>query len=161
RVIIRPMLTVSDAIDLFDSDLASRGRTKRTRDSYGRTLDKFADQFPRRWDVAKVTPEDCQEFLGRWRQRSLGTQAQIHAPLAGLFKFLKGTRKIKTNPMEFVPTPRRPNPEDLDVLTINPLDVPALLREARPGAERNCLFILAYTGARRHAAALLTLDDYD
>lgn len=160
-VIIRPMITVSDAIDLFDGHLAGLGRTKRTRDNYARTLDKFADCFPRRWDIAKVTVEDCESFLARWRNRSLGTQAQVHAPLAGLFRFLYKTRRIKQNPMEFVPTPRRQSPEDLDVLTVNPLDVPNLLRTARPGSERNCLFILASMGPRRHAAALLRIEDYD
>lgn len=160
-VIIRPMLTLTAAIDLYvDGHLVDLGRAKRTRDSYGRVLDKFCDRFPRHWDVAKINEEDCRSFLALWASKSRGYRATIYAPLNGLFRFLYRSRCIKANPMEFISAPVRQRPEDLDVVTINPLDVPTLLREARAGAERNCMFILACLGPRRHAAALLTIDDY-
>ncbi len=165
---MRPM-TLNEAIDLWLGDLARRGRAKRTRDSYCRTLDDFADGFPRNWPAEKITAEDCERFLDRFNgpkrrgkgDYSVGTRGQVHAPLNGLFGWLYRTRRLKTNPMEFVPTVSRKRPEDLDVTTISPLDVPTLLREARPWSERNALFILAYMGPRRNAVAGLRLSDFD
>jgi integrase len=160
-VIIRDMLTIIDAIDLFLGDKARRGRTDRTRDSYRRTLDKFSDRYPRRWDVAQIKEDDCTAFLALWGNRKVGTQAQVYAPLNGLFGHLHHTRKIKTNPMEFVDPPTRQRPGDLDVVTVNVLDVPPMLAAAKPGTERNALHILAYLGPRRRAVAALRLPDYD
>ena len=161
-VLIRPMITVDDAIELFDGYLSSRGRSERTRDNYlNDTLYKFADRFPKHWDVAKISEDDCTTFLARWSSKALGTQGQHYAAVNGLFRFLHKTRRIKTNPMEFVDPPVRQRPEDLAVTTVSPLDVPLLLEEAWPGAELNCIAILAYIGPRRHATALLRLRDYD
>ncbi len=160
-LIVRPMLTISGAVDLWvDGDLARRGRARRTRDNYRRILDKFADQFPRDWDVSKVRAEDCERFLAQWSSRTRGTQAQVHAPLAGLFRFLYRTRRIKANPMEFVPPVTRSRPEDLDVVTVSADEVRLLLDSCTTWAELLCLSVLAYLGPRRHAVALLRLRDY-
>ena len=160
-VLVRPMLTLTGAIDLFvDGDCVDRGLAKRTRLNYARALDKFCDRFPRNWDVAKVTDQDCRAFLATYAHLSNNYRATIYAALNGLFNFLDDEEKIKTNPMKRVKAPKRIPADELDVVTINPLDVPTLIREARPGTERNCIAILAYTGARRHAAALLKIDDY-
>jgi hypothetical protein len=109
-VYVRPMLTIDAAIDLWLGDLARRGRATRTRASYRRYLDFFAARFPRQWDVAKVRSEDCGAFLDGYQHLSKGTQATIYAPLNGLFGWLVLTRRIKTNPMEFVPPVSRPGP---------------------------------------------------
>jgi integrase len=161
--IIRPMLTIDRAIDLFLSDLSRRGRAERTRTSYRRILDLFADRFPHEWDAGKVTEDEISAFIDQWvrRGRKPGTLAQVHAPLNGLFRFLYRTRRIKRNPMEFIPPPTRQSAGDVDVVRVSPLDVPRLLREARPGTERNAVAIVAYLGPRRRAAALVRLRDYD
>jgi hypothetical protein len=56
-VIVRPMLTISDAVDLFDGDCARRGLTNKTRITYRGNLYELADTFPTRWDVAKLTSD--------------------------------------------------------------------------------------------------------
>jgi integrase len=160
-VIIRPMITIDDAVDLWLGHLARKGRKPRTRDNYRRILDKFADRFPRQWDVAKVDQAACEGFLDLWSNHADGTRGQAYAPLAGMFRWLHHSRRIKTNPMEFVPAPRRSRPEDLDVVTVSPLDVPLILQAAETWPERVCVSILAYLGPRRRALALLRLRDYD
>ena len=161
ETIVVPMITLSEAIDLFDGDLARRGRSSKTRKNYRDILWKLEDRFPRRWDINKVTEDDCNAFLDLWAHRSLGTQGQVYAAVNGLFRFLRGSRRIKTDPMEFIYPPRRLRPEDLPVTTISTLDVPLMLEAARPGTELNCVAILAYLGPRRHAVALLRVRDYD
>jgi integrase len=160
-VLIRPMITVDDAIDFFDGQLARRGRSEKTRTNYRRILWKFADRFPNHWDISKVEEDDCNTFLDQWANRSLGTQGQVYAAVNGMFDCLYRTRKIKHNPMEFIDPPQRQRPEDLPVTTVSPLDVPLMLEAARPGSELNAIAILAYLGPRRHATALLTKRDYD
>jgi integrase len=160
-VIVRPMLTIDDAIDLWLGHLARIGRATRTRDSYSRYLDKFCDRFPRGWDVAQVTPEECEAFLDQWAHRKPATRHAAYAPLSGMFKWLYRTRKIKTNPMEFVEPPVRQRPEDIDVVSVAPADVRRLLAFCSSWSERLAVAIPAYLGPRRSAAALLRLTDYD
>ena len=160
-VILRPMLTVDNAIDLWLADLSRRGRSYRTRDRYRRTLDKFAERFPREWDVAKVTADECEQFLGRFSHLAKGTQGGEFSAIRGFFKWLHRTRRIKNDPMEYVDPPGRTRQEDLDVLTMSTDDVKAMLAAARTWPEKLCLNILAYLGPRRHAVALLRLEDYD
>lgn len=70
-------------------------------------------------------------------------------------------RKIRRNPMEFVPRTRRPDAEALNLVTVSSQEVAAMFNAAETWPERLCVAILAYLGPRRHAAAMLTLRDYD
>jgi integrase len=66
-----------------------------------------------------------------------------------------------TNPIERLPRTRRRRPEDLDVTTVQPADVPLLLDAAESWSEQLALSILVYMGPRRRAVARLRLADYD
>jgi len=160
-VIVRDMLTLDDAIDLWLADLSRRGKSPRTRDSYRRTLNKLADEFPRNWDVARITSEDLERFLGQWTHRTTGTQNTIYSPVKGLFLWLYRTRRIKSNPMAFVFPPARKRPEDLDVVTVSSDEVRRMLAVAKAGPELIAMSILAYLGPRRSAVNALRLRDYD
>ena len=72
EVIIRPMLTVDRAIDLFLGDLTRRGATERTRRTYARLLDKFGDRLPDDYDVSKITTDDCRRWLDTFSGRARG-----------------------------------------------------------------------------------------
>jgi hypothetical protein len=161
-VIVRPMLTINDAIDLFDGDCARRGLTDKTRATYRGILYGLADQYPARWDVAKLTTEDVDRFLAqRGKKHARGTRAHAECVLNSFFKCLYRQEKIKRNPVDRLQRTRRLPPEALDVTSVSSAEVLRLFEAADTWAERLCLAILAYLGPRRRAAARPRLVDYD
>jgi site-specific recombinase XerD len=161
RVIVRDMLTITRATDLFLDDLLSRGYSQRTVDTYRRLLDKFADSVPADYDVGQVTDEDCRRYFLRFSRSAPGTRAHAFSVLSSFFKWLYGTEKIKRNPLDRMTRPKRIPSEDLDVLTLSSAGVRCLLEHATSWPERITLNVLAYLGPRRHAVAMLRLRDYD
>jgi integrase len=160
-VIVRPMLSIDDAIDRYLGDLARRGKSERTRDTYSRTLYDFCDTLPNHWDVAKVTDDDVRRFLDRYNRHSPAYRAQKDSILRGFFRWLYVTEKIKRSPLERMLPPKRQNPEDVDVTSVSTEQVRELLAACDGWTERLTLGLLAYTGARRHATSALRLSDYD
>jgi integrase len=145
-------------------ELARAGRTPSTRTSYERYLFKFVDQLERSRpdaDVREVTTNDCRAFLDRWNGRSASTVCSIHSALTGLFRWLYLEGEIETNPMVRIPRPRRPRPEDLDVVIVTPRDVQRMLAATDGWQEFLCVSILAYLGPRRDSASRLRWRDVD
>lgn len=161
RIIVRAMLTITRATDLFLDDLESRGYAQRTVDTYRRLLDKFADSCPDDYDVGQVTEDDCRRHLASFQRKAPGTRAHGFSVLSSFFKWLYLAQKIKQNPMDRIARPRRIAPEDLDVLTLSSDDVRNLLEHANTWSERITINVLAYLGPRRHAVSQLRLSDYD
>jgi site-specific recombinase XerD len=161
-VLIRPMLIIDDAIDLYLGDLARRGYSERTRDTYSRTLDKFADTLPRRWDVAKVGPGEVRRFLDNYNRRAPATRAQQWSILHKFFDWLYKDEQIKRNPMERMERPKRLPADAVDVVTVSTADVRKLLTAAKAGdwTERLAVEIAVYLGPRRHAISELRVKDY-
>ena len=161
-VIVRPMLTINDAIDLFDGDMARRGLTDKTRITYRGILYELADTFPNRWDVAKLTTDDTVRFLDqRGKKHARGTRAHAECVLNSFFRCLVRRGKIKQNPVDRLQRTRRLPAEALDVTTVSSAEVLRLLDAAETWADRLCISVLAYLGPRRRAAARLRLTDYD
>src|SRR4051812_42252080 len=100
EVIIRPMLTVDRAIDLYDGDLRRRNYSERTRTTYTRLPDKFCDRLPVDYDVSQITIDDCRRFLDTFQRRAHGTQANAASVLASFLKWLYFDGKIARNPMD-------------------------------------------------------------
>lgn len=161
EVIVRTMLTLDRAADDFLGDCRRRGFSERTITSYRRTYDQLADRLPVDQDVSKTTADDLRRLLASKSHLAPGTVAGMEAHLSSLFRWLLVERKIAKDPMALLPRTRRKRAEDLDVLTVSTDDVRLMLRAASGWAERLCLGVLVYTGCRRHAAANLTLKDYD
>ena len=161
EVIIRPMLTVDRAIDLFLGDLTRRGATERTRRTYARLLDKFGDRLPDDYDVSRITTDDCRRWLDTFSGRARGTQAHAESVLSSFLKWLYLDGKVARNPMDRLPRTKRIPAADLDVVTVQTEEVVRMLQVARGWSERVALAILCYTGARRRAVANLRLRDYD
>lgn len=170
NVVVVLMLTPTHAVDLFLGDLSRRSRSQsgRTVDSYRRQLDKFTDSLGTTKDVTEITSDDCRRFLdlnargakGRGPVKP-GTQATTYAILNSFLSWLYQQQRIKKNPLDHVPRPRRPHPDTLDVTTVATVDVPKLLAAARTWTERLAVAIPVYTGARRSAVAQLRLADYN
>jgi len=160
-VIVRPMLTVDDAVDRYLGDLARRGKSDRTRDTYGRTLDDFCGSLPRHWDVAKIGADDVRRFLDRYNRNAAAYRAQKDSILRGFFHWLYVNEQIKRSPMDRMLPPKRQRPEDVDVVSVSADEVRSMLNACEGWKERLTLSILAYMGPRRRAASRLRLSDYD
>lgn len=63
--------------------------------------------------------------------------------------------------MARVARPRRPRPEDLNVVIVTPADVERMLAATQDWQEFLCLTVLAYTGVRRGSASGLRWRDVD
>jgi integrase len=161
EVVIRPMLTVNRAVDLFLADITRRGYSDRTRTSYSRTLDQFVDRLPVDLDVSKVTSDDISQFLDKWSRRARGTQAYNEAVVSSFFKFLYKSEKITRNPVDRLARTRRIPPAELDVVTVSNDDVRRMMMKAVSYPERMTIAVLALTGARRRAASRMRITDYD
>ena len=159
--ILVPMLPISRAVDLFLGDCARRGYSQRTLNTYGRLLDKFADRLPDDTDVTELTVDHIRKYLDSWKGHAAGTRAHAYSVMSSFCKWLYLNGKVKRNPIDRLERPRRIPAENLDVKTISAADVRALLAAAQGWTEKLAVAIPAYTGARRHAVALLRLKDYD
>lgn len=160
-VVVRPMLTINRAIDLFVGDLTRRGYSDRTRTTYSRILDKFADRAPVDIDVARITADDCRRFLDLYNRKAAGTRAHTYAVLSSFFSWLVVTEQIKRSPLATIARPKRQRPDDLDVVTISRDDVRKLLAGGHTWTEKLAVAIPVYIGPRRKAVAQLRLSDYD
>lgn len=161
RVIVRDMLTITRATDLFLDDCSSRGFSQRTVKTYKRLLDKFAEIMPLDYDVGQIGEDDCRRYFQQFARKAPGTRAHAYSVMSSFFKWLSSTRKIKRNPMEFIARPKRLAPEDLDVLMLTSADVRKLIEMGETWPERIAINILAYLGPRRHAVSQLRVRDYD
>jgi integrase len=160
-VLIRPMLTMNRAVDLWLGDLARAGRRERTQHTYSRLMSEFVDGLPIDHEVAKVSPDEVRRFLDKYLRHSRGTQAQVFSVLSGFFKWAVFNQKVKVSPMERMMAPRRLPPESLDVVTLSTDDVRKLLTVAHGWTEKLSVALPAYMGCRRRAAAQLRVSDYD
>jgi integrase/recombinase XerD len=152
------------AIDLWMGELARAGRTESTRFSYERYLFKLAEHLERSKpdvSVREVTTNDCRSFLDHWNGRAPSTVCSIHSALKGLFSWLYLEGEIDANPIDRIARPRRPRPEDVDVVILTRADVENMLQACKTLQEFLCMSVLAYTGTRRAAASKLRWRDVD
>jgi integrase len=157
-------MRLSRAVDLWMGELSRGGRTSSTRASYERYLFKFVahlEQSRADVDAREVTTNDCRQFLDGWNGSSASTVCSIHSVLSGLFRWLYSEGEIDANPMTRIPRPRRPRPEDLDVVIVTPADVERMLRASEDWQEFLCLSVLAYLGPRRDSVSRLRWRDVD
>ena len=157
-------MRVARAVDLWMGELARAGRTESTRVSYERYLFKLVDHVARSRrdaDVREVTVNDCRSFLDGWIGRSPSTVCSIHSAMNGLFSWLYLEGETDANPMVRIARPRRPRPEDVDVVIVTPADVEKMLLACDGWQEFLCLSVLAYTGARRDSASRIRWRDTD
>jgi site-specific recombinase XerD len=123
EVIIRAMLPVGRAIDLFLGDLTRRGGSERTIKSYRYLLKKFCDVLPPDYDVSRITTDDCHRWLETYSGHARGTQAHAESVLALFLKWLYFDRQIEQNPMNRLAPTKRIPALDLDVVTVSSEEV--------------------------------------
>lgn len=149
------------AVDLFEGELARRGRTKATRRKY--CVDVLYPFCEHCGQIApwEVTADHCRTFLDRWINSSPATLALYVSILTRFFAFLEEEEIIEASPMARIKRPPLKRPEELDVTTISTTDVERLYAAAREWDEILCLALLTYLGPRRRAAAGIRRSDLD
>jgi site-specific recombinase XerC len=167
------IMTISKAVDLYLGELARLGRSPRTIDRYRRFLDKLADMYVH-IDVEEITSPMVRRFLDDFRfnrkkhgliPNSVATTAQIASIIRAFFHWLDDEEYIKRDPAERIKRPKvAPAHENDNVLSISTEDVRVLLLEAARSSswtDRIAVPLAVYTGARRHALAMIRRRDYD
>lgn len=157
-----PMQDIGRAIDLWIGELARLRKSRRTRETYNRQLQRFADTLPPYTAVGEITADDCRRFLDIWRDAAPSTMASGVSILRGFFRFLIDEGHVpEPGPMARIKRPRRPRAEDLDVVTISTADARALINACATWQELLCLSTALYTGRRRAALNAAVRRDVD
>ena len=154
-------VTPARAVDRFLDELARRGYSPRTRDDYFRKLCLLCDGLDDEAYVRDVTPDDCRDYLDRWREHKAGTRYHSWAVLSSFFRWLYQTGAIETNPMARIEAPKRLRYDEIEVTTVSGADVRRLFDACETWQELLCLSTLAYLGPRRRAASDLRWRDLD
>jgi integrase len=153
---------IGRAIDVYIGELARRRKSPRTRDTYRRHLNAFADTLPPYTAVSEITPDDCRRFLDRWADAEPSTMATGVSTLRGFFRFLIDDGHVpEPGPMAKIQRPRRKRPEDLDVVTITETEGQALIGACETWQELLCITVALYTGRRRAALNAARRSDVD
>ncbi len=153
-------LRVGEAIDLYLGELARRGKSPRTRDAYGRKLNKLADEVRDAY-VHEIELADYERFLNRWIDSAPSTLASSVSTVKEFSKFLWERRHTSEHVAFPLRRPPRPRPEDLDVVTVTAEDVGRMLDACETWQEWLCLTTAIYLGARRGALGSVRRRDVD
>lgn len=158
---MHPVRDIGRAIDDYLGELARKGRTPETLRSYRRILNGLADSLPGELSLQEITTSHCRRYLNRWSTASPSTGALYVSCLRGFFAFFAKEEAIAENPMARVERPRRPRPEDLDVVTITSDEAMRLFAACETWQEFLCIAVLLFLGVRRRAASSARLRDVD
>jgi integrase len=155
----RPM-RIGEAIDLYLGELARRGRAPRTLDAYRWKLNKLADDVRDAY-VHEVALRDYERFLNRWIGASASTLASSVSLVKGFSEFLWERGHTSEHVAYPLRRPPRLRAEDLDVVTVGPVEVKRMLDACGTWQEFLCLSAAIYLGARRRAIATARRQDVD
>jgi integrase len=162
------LVNTGHAIDLYLGDLARRGRSVRTLDKYRRHLGRLADVAPGR-DTHELELADYERFLNQWVGSAASTMASGVSLCRGFSRFLFDRELAPADVAYPLQRPRRPRPDDLDVVTVTAEDVHLMLAACEPvndtawgrWQERLCLATAICLGSRRAALARVRRGDVD
>lgn len=159
--LFRKKLTLGEAIQRYRGEMKRRGYTANSQNRYGRELQRFAEFVGDTTIVGDINQDMCREFMDRFDNHEPSTVALENTILSGFFAWLVDDDVIPVSPMAKVKRPKVPPLADRVVTRISQDDVLKMLAACESWPERMCLFTLAFTGARRHAASELRWRDID
>src|SRR5581483_1738347 len=179
---MRGMTNHSYAIDLWLGELARKGLTEATRRKYMEVGFELADYLDGR-QVApyQLTLDHCRGFLDtKLKQRaprkhqktplppvSKSTLALYVTIVRSYVGFLAEEEIVEVDFSPKLKRPKRPRPEDIDVVSTSTGDVGRLIAACVVPARREewdellCIGTLSYLGPRRNAAAQVRREDVD
>src|SRR4051812_6183387 len=151
---------IGDAIDLFLGDLARQGRKAGTLLDYRYKLNLLAKDVKDCY-VDEIAITDYERFLNRWVGSAASTLAGSVSLVHVFSTFLWERGFVADDVGRPIKRPRKPHPEDLDVVTVSTDDVRRMLDACETWQEFLCLTTALYLGARRGALARVRLRDVD
>ena len=151
---------VGEAIDLFIGDLARQGDKPSTLSTYRFKLNRLADDVRDAY-VEDIGLRDYERFLNRWVGAAASTLAGSVSLVRVFSRFLWERGYTAEDVAYPLKRPRKPRPEDLDVVTVSGGDVARMLAGCETWQEFLCLTTAVYLGARRKALARVRLSDVD
>jgi integrase len=146
---IRRMNNIYYAIDAF---LGASGLAPESIRKYRDILWKFAAQVDQ-LELDQVERHHLNAFKAEYATLSPSTQALVVTVLKRFWEFLVDENIVEVSPAARLKRPRRPRPEDLDVVTVSDSDVEKLIAACTTWQEFLCIAILVYLGVRRRAAS--------
>jgi len=153
-------IRIGEAIDLFLGELARRGDKPTTLVAYRYKLNHLADDVKDAY-VHEIELRDYERFLTRWVGSAASTLGGSVSLVTGLSTFLWERGYTSEHVAHPLKRPRKPRPEDLDVVTVSSEDVGRMLDGCETWQEFLCLTTAIYLGARRKALAHVRLSDVD
>jgi integrase/recombinase XerD len=172
----RDLGTWGRALDAFLAETSRQGRTFRTTGKYNEVLTELANYSEARGiGPTEVTLDHLRSWFDTYAVTrpprrgtktprppvSASTTALYVSVVKGFFSFLVGEEAIATSPAERLVRPRRPRPEDIEVVSTSADDVRAMIAACASWDELLCISTLALTGSRRNAAAQVRRADLD
>ena len=151
---------IAEAIDLFIGDLARQGRKKTTLLNYRLKLNLLCDDLHDCF-VDEIELIGYERFLNRWVGSAASTMAGAVSLVHGFSTFLWERGFAEADVGRSLKRPRKPRPEDLDVVTVAAEDIGRMLDACDSWQEYLCLSTALYLGARRGALARVRLRDVD
>lgn len=148
------------AIDRYLGACARRNLAAATRAKYQDVLYKFGETVEHK-TVIEITGDDCGRFLDRYQDRSPSTVALYVTVVRRFFEWCEDEGLVRVSPAARLRRPRRPRPEDVDVVSVSSDDVRRMLAACQDWQERICLNVVVYMGVRRSAAANARRRDVD
>jgi len=146
----RRMGDLGYAVDAYIGHLAREGRRPSTLRTYERLLVQFVRTVPHK-ATQDLELADYERFLSRWVGRSPSTLASSVSLVRGFSRFLFERGLAESDVAAGLRRPRRPRPEDLDVVTITSAQAARLLGACEDWQELLAVGGALYLGWRRAA----------
>lgn len=153
-------LFIYAAIDRYIGQLAREGKSPATLRKYRQVLDPFADTV--RYTLpSEITKDHVDRYVDRWTTAAPSTLALYVTVIRRFFEFCVDEGIVSVSPAARLKRPRRPRPEDLDVVSVTSADVVRLFAACADDQERLAIGVPAFMGCRATAAANVRRRDVD
>jgi integrase len=151
------MMRLDRALDRFDGDMARRDRSLRSRRDYFLHLRRLfdVDGLPVDPQASDVTLDVIRDCLDLWADATPSTRYKVDAMFRSFCRWLYVNDLVDRNPMDKLPRPTRPHPDDIPLRVPSGAEVRRLFDGCETWRELLCLSTLAYFGSRRGAVSRL------
>ena len=145
------MKRLDRALDEFLGDMARENRSPRSRDDYFRHLVHLFEHLPRDPVTEYVDRDSIRATVDGWANTGPATRYKVDSIFRAFCKWLYLNDHVDRNPMDKIPRPKRPHPDDVPLRALSARGRPQDVRRLQTWRELLCLSTLAYFGSRRGA----------
>src|SRR5262245_14816240 len=116
------MKRLDRALDEFIGDMARENRSPRSRDDYFRHLVRLFGHLPRDPVTNHVGRDSIRATLDEWASAGPATRYKVDSIFRAFCKWLYLNDHIDRNPMDKIPRPKRPHPDDVPLRALSGAD---------------------------------------